>query len=74
MRWTSARSLRIYRRLDKKHSPSHNASTTIAVQITVAEKKQLEARARARTRPISGYVAQVSVEDLGRGEGDAEKL
>ncbi len=39
----------------------------VAVQITAAEKKKLQARARAEMRSVSNYVAKLVLEDLRRG-------
>ncbi len=41
-------------------------SYDIAVQITAAEKKKLQARARAEMRSVSKYVAKVVLENLRR--------
>lgn len=42
------------------------ASYHIAIQISPAEKKKLQARARAEMRSVSNYVAKLVIEDLRR--------
>ncbi len=39
----------------------------VHVQITAAEKKKLQARARAEMRSVSNYVAKLVLQDLRRG-------